>query len=988
MPDMRMQLIIEALNKTDAAFNALKGQLKDAGAETQGAAQKTAGLELNIKRLIATATGIGSIAALFLSVKKVIGESLEFLGLLETATLGIASGFISQGKYIDQTTGKALSAQDSLKAAQQDARGVLEELQVANFQTIATLDQLVRAYQETLPVAISKGFDRKQVKEFTVAVVQAAGAIGLSMDMLAEETRSLLTGTIVPRTSRVAVALGITSEDIRQNSANARQLFDYLMKRLDAYRIAGIESQNTWAGLWSNIKDIAKQAGGMAFQPLFEAVKYELKEITDYMISIDEKMGKIKWNPEFIDSIKEAKENITSVIAGVYRLGMLLDKIGGTLTMILSRGTKLEYYATFGLWKEAGKKSDYWKEQNKELEERYKTSERALMDMAMREEGYKRLTKEMQDFAAKKRVALTIVPMETPEYGQKLQYVKDEELKNIGWRQGVPKKSEEEQKEAIASARFRMQLRLDTLKNEEKLEQASIDTRKAMLEQQYQSAEVETETYLNRKKELEAEALRYSIANDAKEADAVKKGYGIVIANEDDKANKIKIQSELTQKLGAIKNDVAIKEEKLNQLGIAGATELIKLKQDLAKIERDSRLSALEEEKTIADKRIQYQEEAGKISTVEAVKQRYDWELKILELKRENLLIDMMAEGDTRKKEKLYSDYLEVLKKINTLPERKQIDTGLSQLAAEKEAFETIKDFASGYQLFQEKQLDKIAAKMRNAGIAEVDIERWKTDEIKRLTLQRYQFILEHTDSMGEAVKAKFAIMAINLKSQAQVFADGFGEIFDGAFQTINSVFFDALEGRMASFADYMQTFRKIVNRVIADIITQLLRMGTMKLLGFGSSGLTGGGLLGLLGGIFGGGSSYVPGTGMGDSDMFMGFQQHAGGLPGSGKYRLVFNSDIVDMLPRRHSGGLASDERLVVNKINERYISEEQNEWLTGIARALTSRGSAGNIIDIGGINAPVIVPFDNKKLQSSIQKEIENEMPRIVMKVIKEHI
>ena len=61
---------------------------------------------------------------------------------------------------------------------------------MANFQTIATLDQLVRAYQETLPVAMAKGFNKQMVLDYTVAMVQAAGAIGLSLDQMAEETRS------------------------------------------------------------------------------------------------------------------------------------------------------------------------------------------------------------------------------------------------------------------------------------------------------------------------------------------------------------------------------------------------------------------------------------------------------------------------------------------------------------------------------------------------------------------------------------------------------------------------------------------------------------------------------------------------------------------------------------------------------------------------------------------------------------------------------
>ena len=67
----------------------------------------------------------------------------------------------------------------------------------------------------------------------------------------------------------------------------------------------------------------------------------------------------------------------------------------------------------------------------------------------------------------------------------------------------------------------------------------------------------------------------------------------------------------------------------------------------------------------------------------------------------------------------------------------------------------------------------------------------------------------------------------------------------------------------------------------------------------------------------------------------------HDGGVVGglAARYRLSFNTDL---LPRRHSGGLAPDERLTVNKVGERYITEEQNSWLTGIAQSMHTTGSA----------------------------------------------
>lgn len=333
-----------------------------------------------------------SVYALGAAVKSVTTESLQYLGQLETSGLGIATSFMTGGKYIDQTSGKVLQGSAALKAAQADSASTMQQLQVANLQTIATLDQLVRAYQEALPVAMAKGFNRDQVLQFTTAMVQAAGAIGLRMDQLGEETRSLLTASIDPRTSRIATVLGLRNEDVKEHSKNAQQLFDFLMQKLDAYKVAGIESQKTWDGLWSNAKDIALQAGGQTFQPLFDQVKYELVQITGHMVTVDEATKKINWNPDFVSGVQDLRSGVNSIVAEVYRLGMLIDKAGGSMTAFGSRTLKVAElvtrFMTIGQFGDGLKNgSEQMAQWNKMFESRYNTKDKALLAMAYREVG-------------------------------------------------------------------------------------------------------------------------------------------------------------------------------------------------------------------------------------------------------------------------------------------------------------------------------------------------------------------------------------------------------------------------------------------------------------------------------------------------------------------------------------------------------------------------------------------------------------------------
>jgi hypothetical protein len=346
----------------------------------------------SLGNIVIPLSAIASVYLLGSVIKTVVDDSLGYLSKLESANLGIAAAYMTGGEYIDQTTGKVLVGRQALDAAQQDSIKTMQELQFANLQTTATLDQLVKAYQETLPVAMAKGFDRTQVKDFTVAMVQAASAIGLPFEQMGEETRSMLTQSINPRNSRIATVLGLRNEDLEPFKDNANELFTFLMGKLDAYKVAGEAAQHTWDGLWSNTKDIALKAGGETFQPVFEAVKYELEGITQHIVTIDEKTKQITWNKGFLDGISDVRGGITAVIAETYRFSILVDRAGGTMTTIASVMLKTAEVATrfmtlgqFGDSFKGG--ADSMNKWNTEFERRAKESDAALQALANREVG-------------------------------------------------------------------------------------------------------------------------------------------------------------------------------------------------------------------------------------------------------------------------------------------------------------------------------------------------------------------------------------------------------------------------------------------------------------------------------------------------------------------------------------------------------------------------------------------------------------------------
>ena len=647
---------IESIGRTGKSVDGLKREFRDAQVQADRLNAGSRDLTDRIGRLAAQFVTLGAAMA-------TLKAGLNYLAQIETATLGIAAAFMTGGRYIDRTTGKALEGEAALRAAQAESAQLVEELKFANLQTIATLDQLIVAYQQTLPVAIAKGFDKRQVKEFTVAMVQAAGAIGLPMDQLGEETRSLLTGSINPRNSRIATVLGLRSEDIAEYRGNATALFDFLMQKLDAYRTAGVAAQNTWAGLWSNTKDIALQYLGQGLTPLFETVKYELQAITSEVVTLDEKTRTIRWNPAFVDGLKSMKDGVVSVIAEMYRLGMFVDKIGASLT-------RLWFGISFGAVRSGGE-AVYRK--NEELRERYMRSEKALQDLAMREVGWKPVTAEadrkMREaaLAGRKLYEQTKVNVGNPDEGTQrlLRYYREIGREAAAWTGNAPPSGDEG---AAKKANDRARTMADLRAREAVLNRSTQEAALRDLQHRHDE-ELKKLRGLHATKGQIAEAERLqgaeTTALEAAQADerarilADYRDRESLLGREKDEAERIRMAArhrEEAEKLEKLTNDKALLEEaaRVRKLEADDLVRRQTLERDnalalaQAQAAQSSLQSRLEAEQKLDDSRRQ----AGTLTEEDAVTRRYDRERRLLEAEISTLEVQYDQEKvDARKLE-------------------------------------------------------------------------------------------------------------------------------------------------------------------------------------------------------------------------------------------------------------------------------------------------------------------------------------------------
>jgi len=275
---------------------------------------------------------------------------------------------------------------------------------------------------------------------------------------------------------------------------------------------------------------------------------------------------------------------------------------------------------------------------------------------------------------------------------------------------------------------------------------------------------------------------------------------------------------------------------------------------------------------------------------------------------------------------------------------------------------------------------------------------------------------------------------------------------FKGLQDTLSNMSFDAIKGKFKGWADYVTSLCDLITKKMLDMMAQWLLFGEggkgqlgglFGLLGIGrqpqfettpggkipqydltqeteaGSGIfatvfkdagkdeearQGGfldgikgifeGILGGFGGIFkdliGSLSSIIGSIASGIGNLISsifhqgGLVMHEGGLiPQSAFGTPKF------YVPRFHFGGLNDDERMTINKVGERYITAEQNSWLTNIGNTMRNITEPQRIdnryvnIDMGGINIDAGIAA-NKQFIS----DLRNNLEKTIIDTVRKHM
>ncbi|MFZ9660176.1 MAG: hypothetical protein ACO29X_06485, partial [Arcobacteraceae bacterium] len=232
----------------------------------------------------------GVVYELVNATKAFVATGINFNAQIETMKIGIAS-LIAVSKENTLVTGQQITAVEKFRLAQIQSAEVMQMLKRANLETSATLEQLGAGFQAALAPATQAGLSIAQTVEYTKLMTQAAGAMGVSMQQLPQELKSVVAGTI-DLNSVVASNLGITNEQIKKHKEQG-DLFIFLKDKLKDFAIAGQEVSNSFDGAMSNLSDSFSNLAGVVSKPIFDAIKIEANDLASTFVNLSDTVQKL-----------------------------------------------------------------------------------------------------------------------------------------------------------------------------------------------------------------------------------------------------------------------------------------------------------------------------------------------------------------------------------------------------------------------------------------------------------------------------------------------------------------------------------------------------------------------------------------------------------------------------------------------------------------------------------------------------------------------
>jgi hypothetical protein len=254
-------------------------------------------------------------------------QGIAFNSALEDSRLGIASIITSLGQ-LKNAQGDLVEGPEALSVALGLAEQQLFKLRVAGLETAASTRELAEAFQSAIGPGLSAGLNLDEIRTVTIQLTQAATALGVPTNQLAQEIRSILAAEI-DINSRVAKTLGLTNEQVKAYQQQ-NTLAEELGKRLSGFAEAGREAANNFSVISSNAKEAVDALAGDIFSGFTEELKQGVIDATSGLFNTQQLT--------IDDSLKDAADLARELARNIGQ------GVGNALRAIVSLARELSRY--------------------------------------------------------------------------------------------------------------------------------------------------------------------------------------------------------------------------------------------------------------------------------------------------------------------------------------------------------------------------------------------------------------------------------------------------------------------------------------------------------------------------------------------------------------------------------------------------------------------------------------------------------------------
>lgn len=274
------------------------------------------------------------------SIGAAVREMSSFNAELEQAQTSIATIIASVGQIYD-AQGNLLQGAEEYNAALAKSGDLVLQLRRDAIGSISTFEELTRAFQVAVGPGLSAGLDLDQIRIVSKGLAEGAKVLGVPINQLSEEIRSLLKGTATARNTRLAQIFGGAKEanEAIRLAKERGNLFEVLTEKLAAVSEGSQKATENFNVLASDLEDAVKvllAQGGLQY---FDSLKDALRGLRGALVEVRE--GETIVSPQALAIVREMGDALSTVIdnvreftntsEGFLLLQSVLQGISGTL---------------------------------------------------------------------------------------------------------------------------------------------------------------------------------------------------------------------------------------------------------------------------------------------------------------------------------------------------------------------------------------------------------------------------------------------------------------------------------------------------------------------------------------------------------------------------------------------------------------------------------------------------------------------------------